>query len=127
MIGIGKTALFALGAVALYGCVATHVPPPDRRVTIARDLGTKVYVTDIRCGKGASDFCTFQANVVNNTSAPLAVEWKVVWLDAEGFAIDSATTAWNARAIQPNDICALKGTAPRADAADMLFYVRRAK
>ena len=80
----------ALGAAMLCGCVATNVPPPDRRVTIAEDLGTSVCITDIRCTKGASDFFTFQANMVNTTSREIAVDWKVVWLDADGVAIDSA-------------------------------------
>lgn len=122
---IGKLALAALGAAAMCGCVATNVPPPDRRVTIAEDLGTSVFITDIRCAKGAGDYATLQANVVNNTSRDLGVEWKVVWLDAEGVAIDSIVSTWNKLMLAPKDVVALKNTAPRADAADMMFYVRR--
>ena len=107
------------------GCVATNVPPPDRRVTIGADLGTKVYVADARCAKGKSDYATFQANVVNNTSRDLGVEWRVVWLDEDGIAIDSLVSTWNKVMLAPNDIQALKVTAPRTDAADMRFYVRR--
>lgn len=127
MTGFSKFAMAALGAVLLSGCVATNIPPPDRRVTVARDLGTSVYITDIRCAKGASDFYTFQANMVNNTSRDLPVEWKVVWLDADGVAIDSVVSTWSARMLNPHDVCALKGVAPRSDAVDMLFYVRRAR
>ena len=118
----------AMACAALFtGCVATNVPPPDRRVTIAPDLGSSVYITDIRCTKVNSDFLTFQANVVNNTSSPRAVEWKVVWLDADGMTMDSVVSSWSARMLQPYEICALKGTAPHAEAADMLFYLRKAK
>ena len=116
-----------LGALLFAGCKATNVPPPDRRVTIAPDLGTSIYVTDIRCTKGSSDYYTFQANVVNNSSSECAVEWKVVWLDADGVAIDSAVSSWAARMIQPYEVCALRGTAPSLAAVDMMFYVRRAK
>ena len=107
------------------GCVSTNVPPMDRRVTIAEDLGTSVYVTDVRCAKGASSYATFQANVVTNTSHDLGVEYKVVWLDADGITIDSLVSTWNKIMLAPKDIQALKATAPRPDAADMLFYVRR--
>lgn len=115
----------ALSAITLAGCVATNIPPMDRRVTIAPDLGMKVYVTDVRCAKGSSSYSTFQANVVNNTSSDLGVEWKVVWLDADGIAIDSIVSTWNKLMLPPNDVQALKNTAPRMDAADMLFYLRK--
>ena len=120
-----KLFLALVAAAALTGCVATNIPPMDRRVTIAADLGTKAYITDVRCARGASDYMTFQANVVNNTSHDLGVEWKVVWLDANGVTIDSLVSTWNKVMLAPRDIQALKGTAPRPDAADMLFYVRR--
>lgn len=129
-----KTAVIATAAffgvvgcasVFLSGCVATNIPPMDRRVTIAADLGTKVYVTDVRCAKGKSDYSTFQANVVNNTSRDLGVEWRVVWLDEDGITIDSLVSTWDKVMLAPNDIQALKSTASRTDAADMRFYVRK--
>ena len=120
-----KCFLVAALAGLVAGCISYHTPPMDRRVTIAEDLGTAVWVTDVRCAKGASPYATFQANVVNNTSYDLGVEWKVVWLDANGVTIDSLVSTWNKVMLAPRDIQALKGTAPRPDAADMLFYVRR--
>ena len=100
---------FLAAVILLSGCVATNVPPPDRRVTVAEDIGTKVYITDIRY----------------NTSSDFAVEWKVVWLDADGVTIDSLVSSWNKLMLAPNDIVGLKNTAPTVDAADMLFYLRR--
>ncbi len=120
-----KSIVAAVLAVLAVGCVSYHTPPMDRRVTVAEDLGTAVWVTDVRCAKGTSPYATFQANVVNNTSYDLGVEWKVVWLDANGVTIDSLVSTWNKVMLAPKDIQALKGTAPRPDAADMLFYVRR--
>ena len=116
-----------VGATLLSGCIATNVPPSDRRVTLAPDLGTSVYVTDVRCTKGNSSCLTFQANVVNNTSSDLPVEWKLAWLDADGVEIDSVVSTWRSRMLQPFDVCALKGTAPTSAAVDMMFYVRRAR
>ena len=106
------------------GCVSTYVPPMDRRVTIAENLGTSLFVTDVRCAKGSSQFYTFQANVVNNLSRELWVEYKVVWVNADGMAIEP-NAIWRQTALQPKEIKALQATAPRADAVDMLFYVRR--
>ena len=117
--------LFALAlAMVLVGCVSAPVPPADSRVTIAPNLGNKLMVTDVRCANGGSHYLTFQANVVNNTGSELRVQWKVQWLDADGMEIESLVSSWGALAIQPYEIKALKGTAPRTDAVDMRFYVR---
>ena len=115
----------AAALAVLAGCVVAPVPPMDTRVTIAPDLGHKLYVTDVRCTKGHSDFLTLQVNAVNNTGSELRVQWKVVWLDPEGMEIDSLVSSWNSLALQPHEIRGLKGTAPRVDAADMRFYARK--
>jgi len=116
-----------IGAALVSGCVATNVPPLDRRVTIAPDLGTNIYVTDVRCVQGSTGLYTFQANVVNNTGRDLPVQWKVVWLDADGVTIDSVVSSWSDRMLQPYEVGALKGVAPTPAAVDMMFYVRRAR
>ena len=124
-------AIAAAAAAALSGCLAPPQssvaggPPVDTRVTVAPNLWGDVVVTDVRCAKGASDYLTLQANLVNNCGRPLAVDWRVQWLDADGVEIDSAVCSWNARMLQPHEICGLKGTAPRADAADMRIYIRQ--
>lgn len=122
-----KMIMIACAAAAAFfaGCVAAPVPPMDTRVTVAPNLGRKLYVSDVRCVKGpTSEYLTFQANVVNNTDSDLRVQWKVQWLDADGIEIDSLVSTWNSVMIAPYDIKGLKVTAPRTNAADMRFYVR---
>lgn len=113
-----------LGAL-LTGCRTRAAAPVNPRVRIADNLEGLVVVSDVRCMKGASDHSTFQATVVNCTGRELWLEWKVVWLDSEGMEIDSVASTWSSAAIAPRDMKGLKGTAPRADATDMRFYVRR--
>ncbi|MBQ3289448.1 MAG: YcfL family protein [Kiritimatiellae bacterium] len=124
-------AAIAAAACVFAGCIAppqnAAVPPMDTRVTIAPDLCYDVVVTDVRCARGSSSYLTLQANLVNNCNRPLPVEWKVQWLDVDGVEIDSVVSSWNARMLQPYEICGLKGTAPKPDAADMRLYVRRLK
>lgn len=119
------TAMGCACVALLTGCVSTPLPPMDRRVTIAENLGCDLFITDVRCAKGTSAYCTLQANAVNNTARELWVEWRVDWLDADGVAIDSAVSTWNNVAIAPKEIKSLQAVAPRPDAADMRFYVRR--
>lgn len=118
-------ALFAVAAAFMAGCVATPVPPMDTRITIAPDLGEKLYVSDVRCTKGNSDFLALQVNAVNNTGSELRVQWKVAWLDPEGMEIGSLVSSWQSLALQPYEIRALQSRAPSMNAADMRFYVRR--
>ena len=126
-----RLAMAALVAAAgvLTGCIAppqnVGEAPMDTRVTISPDLSGDVVVTDVRCVKRGSEFLTLQANLVNNCSCPLAVDWRVQWLDADGVEIDSVVSTWNARMLQPHEICGLKATAPTPAAADMRFYARK--
>ena len=122
-------AAIVAAAGALAGCIAppqnVGEVPMDTRVTISPNLSGDVVVTDVRCVKGGSGYLTLQANLVNNCSRPLAVDWKVQWLDADGVEIDSVVSTWNARMLQPFEICGLKATAPTTAAADMRFYARK--
>ena len=123
-----KTLMFVLLAATAAVLTGCGTPPPvDTRVTIAADVAGDIVISDIRCPRNQAGFLTFQANVVNVRFGDRGVEWKVVWLDADGVAIDSVVSTGSARMLNPHDVCALKGVAPRSDAVDMLFYVRRAR
>ena len=69
--------LAAALAGLMAGCISYHTPPMDRRVTVAPDLGTAVWVTDVRLAKGSSSHFTLQANVVNNTDGVVRMEYRV--------------------------------------------------
>ena len=121
-----KTLMFVLLAATAAVLAGCGTPPPvDTRVTIAADVAGDIVISDIRCPRNQAGFLTFQANVVNVRSGDRGVEWKVVWLDADGVEIDSLVSSWNKVMLAPNEIKGLKATAPRADAADARFYVRR--
>ena len=130
-----KLAIAALVAAA--GAMAGCISPPqnnietnapiDSRVTVAPDIGGDVVVTDVRCARGTSTCLVFQANLANACNCALPVQWKVQWLDADGIEIDSTVSTWNARMLQPYELCSLKATAPTSSAVDMRFYVRRMK
>ncbi len=120
-----KTMTIGVVSAVLAGCVSAPLPPLDTRVTVAEDVRGDLYVTDVRCTKGNGEFYVFQANVVNNSRHDIALEYKVQWLDRDGIAIDSVVSGWQKALVAAKDIRGLKATAPRRDAADMRFYVRR--
>ena len=113
-----------IGALLFAGCKATNVPPPDRRVTIAPDLGTSIYVTDVRLAKEPSRHFTLQANVVNNTEGVIRMEYRVDWLDATGSAIPSVVSTWQPMSAAAREVVPLQATAPSSDAVDFRFYVQ---
>lgn len=114
-----------VASVVLTGCVSAPLPPLDTRVTVAEDVRRDLYATDVRCSNGNGEFYVFQANVVNNSRTDIALEYKVQWLDRDGIAIDSIVSGWQKALVAAKEIRGLKATAPRRDAADMRFYVRR--
>lgn len=114
--------------LALTGCVieTTYTPlPMDTRVTIAPDLGVGwIYISSVRCLRNESGFICVQANVVNNLDYPIAIEWKVQWLDAAGLEIESAVSTWSDIALAAREIKGLKAVSNTPAAADMRIYFR---
>ena len=122
-----KTFLAAVAAFALCGCVSYHTPPLDRRVTVAPDLGSSVYVTDVRLARGASQHYTMQANIVNNTGDVVQVEYRTVWLDETGMEIPSVTSTWLPISAAAREVVGLASTAPSPEAVDFRFYVQASR
>ena len=119
-----KKAIMSVAAVALAGCVSYHTPPMDRRVTISPDLGTTIWVTDVRLVKGPSSHYTMQANVVNNTERDVRMEYRVDWMDAAGAVIPSVVSTWQPMSAVAREVVPLQATAPSPDAVDFRFYVQ---
>ena len=112
-----KSFLAAALAGLVAGCISYHTPPMDRRVTVAPDLGAAVWVTDVRLAKGPSSHFTLQANVVNNTSGVVRMEYRVDWLDATGSAIPSVVSTWQPMSAAAREVVPLQATAPSPEAA----------
>ena len=122
---INRKSFLAAALVGLVaGCISYHTPPMDRRVTVAPDLGTAVWVTDVRLAKGPSSHFTLQANVVNNTSGVVRREYRVDWLDATGSAIPSVVSTWQPMSAAAREVVPLQASAPSPEAVDFRFYVQ---
>lgn len=121
-----KRRCFILAALAglTVGCVSYHTPPMDRRVTVAPDLGTAVWITDIRMAKGTSSHYTLQANVVNNTEGVVRMEYRVDWLDSTGSVLPSVVSTWLPMSAAAREVVPLQATAPSPDAVDFRFYLQ---
>lgn len=116
--------MFGLLASCFAGCVSYHTPPLDRRVTVAPEMGTAIWVTDVRLSRVGSQQSTLQANVVNNTDGVVRMKYKVVWLDGTGTEINSVVSTWLPISAAPRDVVGLKSTAPSPMAVDFRLFVQ---
>jgi len=119
--------ILSFALCACMGCVSYHTPPMDRRITVSPDMGTSIWVTDVRLAKAHSQHYTLQVNVVNNTGSVVRMEYKVVWLDANGLEIPSIVSIWQMMSAASHEVVGLTATAPSPDAVDFRFYVRPAR
>ena len=119
-----KSFLAAALAGLVAGCISYHTPSMDRRVTVAPDLGTAVWVTDVRLMKGPSSHFTVQANVVNNTDGVVRMEYRVDWLDATGTVIPSVVSTWQPMSVAAREVVPLQATASSLAAVDFRLYVQ---
>ncbi len=122
-----KLFLSLVAAVALTGCVAYHSAPFDRRITVSPELGSAIWVTDVRLTKTTSLQYTMQANIVNNTSGVVEVEYRTVWLDSNGTELPSVVSSWTPMSAAPREVVGLASTAPSPDAVDFRFYVQSSR
>ncbi len=107
------------------GCVTTHTPPPDRRVTIAPDIASDVWITDARLGKRDSEHYTLQANIVNNSNHIVKIQYRVVFLDENGIELGDSNSFWRSTSISPKDIVGLTATAPIPGTVDFRIHVKK--
>lgn len=116
-----------LGVLAV-GCTTSAVSaahPADCRVTIAADLASDMTVVGLRCVRNAGGYLEMQANVVNNLTNDRGIEWRIVWLDANGLELPSAVSNWTKRMVAPKDFAEVKCVAASLEAVDFRFHLRR--
>ena len=147
--------MFKVFAVSLAGAVVVGCTTPTTRVDTQNDTGPEIAAFDYRdvqetaremlqslyrsgrldrpdgntyvmaIGKITND--TMQANVANNSSGLVGLEYKTVWLAADGDEIPTILSTWAHTSIRPRDIVALQSTAPDESAVDFRRYLKRSR
>lgn len=122
-----KSLTFFLMSVSLMSGCVSRLSPGDCRVTIAPDLGETVQIVDLRLQKVRSSHYEMQANVVNNSATLVGIEYKTVWLSADGEEIPTILSTWSRTSVRPRDIVALQSTSPDETAVDFRLYVKKSR
>lgn len=117
-------ALIPVLALAMAGCATSRVEA-DPRVAIDPSASSLVEVLTVDYGESKTGSPTVTAAVRNKTSSVRRLEWRIVWIDANGRPDDSLLAAWKRFTLDPREIADLHSTSPRPDASGFRFEVRR--
>ncbi len=108
---------------ALWG--GCQSPPKDLRVNT--DWVPSVTIQQISTRRTADGFMQVQATGYNAAPEVRRFEYRVVWLDAEGFVIPSKTDVWQPISAGPRSQFFVQSVAPRTDALDFRINTRPAQ
>ena len=121
---MGRKVLWS-GIVALLllsGCATTQ-PSTIAKVTDGCIVGD-IKITDIKGGKRKDGFMRTQIEGENLSGSYKQLEYKIVWLDDDGFVIKSILSKWRKFSAEANQPFYITNIAPNAKASDFRLYIR---
>ncbi|MCH2136497.1 MAG: DUF1425 domain-containing protein [Phycisphaerales bacterium] len=125
------TMLLSIGCGTV-NTVSTRTTKPADTVHTAHkginDLLTEIFLhcTDVRLFRSEpSGHLKVQIDVANDGFSTRTFAWKIVWLDAAGNTIESITNVWEGTSVVAGASVTLTSLAPRANATDFVFQLRR--
>lgn len=74
--------------------------------------------------RNVGDLRQVQAVLLNRKNSTQRFQYKVVWYDASGFAIDSESRPWNPVTLRGKDTFPVQATAPRASATTFKIHIK---
>jgi uncharacterized protein YcfL len=121
------TILTILVLFAFVGCA--KLPEPNDAIVKVVDgcSSSDIVITDIKGRKKSDGFMQAQVIGENNTGSYQSLEYRIVWLDSEGFAIDTILSKWNSTPAYPNQPFYINATSPSAKAKTFRLYIKRDK
>ena len=84
-------------------------------------LVVEVAATNVRTGALAQTWSSLTGDV------PYTVDYKFVWQDANGMAVDTPLSIWQSRQIKPGETVFFKSTAPTPQCKDFILNLKEHK
>lgn len=81
-------------------------------------LVVEVTATNVRTGALAQTWSSITGDV------PYTVDYKFVWQDANGMAVDTPLSIWQSRQIKPGETVFFKSTAPTPQCKDFILNLK---
>lgn len=121
-----KRITVALLSLSIFsGCTQTQGPNPSV-VTIHEKCATDTLeIIDIKGQKRADGFMQIQVVGRNNANEYQKLEYKIVWLDGNGFVIKSILSKWREASADAKQEFYITNISPNAKANDFKLYIRQ--
>lgn len=116
----------ALPLLLLVGC---NEPKPDDEIAkVISHCGTNsISITEIKGRKTDDGF--MQAQIIGNNSSGRyeKLNYRIVWLDGDGFEIDSILSKWRDAPAHEDQPFYIKATSPNTKAKSFRVYIKKDK
>jgi uncharacterized protein YcfL len=101
-------------------------PQPDPIVKIVDRCSSRyISITDLKGRQKSDGFMQAQVTGQNETGSYFKVEYKIVWMDENGFTIDTILSNWTEIPAYPNQPFYINVTSPNAKAKSFRLYLKR--
>ncbi|QOY51306.1 YcfL family protein [Candidatus Sulfurimonas baltica] len=119
--------LIVLALVAFFGC-SKSPEPAGAIVKVVDGCGSGgIVITDIKGRKKPDGFMQAQVIGENSSNNYQALEYRVVWLDKEGFKIESILSGWKKAPAYANQPFYINATSPNTKATTFRLYIKQDK
>jgi len=119
--------LFVLSLMA--GCAGLEpvkVPFNDPRVTVTGAIiRSEIKVTELTTRFNSGGFLEVQVTGINKASGYRDLEYKIDWIDRDGFVIKTILSRWTAFPAYANATFSLTGVAPKTSTSDFRITIRK--
>ncbi len=106
------------------GCATQRVGDP--RIVLDRSAAGLVRILTVDYGetKGANPVVAL--SVQSTSGYTRRIEYRTVWLDPNGTALDSALSIWKPMTLNPREVGNIQAVAPRSDVSGFRMEIRKA-
>ncbi len=125
-----KKLFFVLFPLALMtGCAPLapgKAPFNDPRVTVVGQLiRPEIKVTGVNTRINSGDFMEVQVTGMNKASGYRNLEYKIDWIDLDGFVIKTVLSRWTMFPAYASSAFSFAGVAPKNSASDFRITIRK--
>lgn len=125
---VNFAAVAAAFALCAAGCASAPSPgDADPRIAIDRSAANLVRTVAVDYGTSKSDTPTLSVTVKSISGSTRKLQYRVVWMGANGLPLDSALSVWKIMTLDPGEIGDCRAIAPRSDVHSFRFELRKAR